>query len=1110
MARSGSFGTSVNPFGTGTFGGLAQYDIGDNLADLEAYRLEIAWGNGTITDGEYAASLAKLVAAAAPGSQARMSAQNKLDDVTYRIGRSQAEAQGPDALIAFDQQTLALMNPSNVRYREIADSVAARIKAVAASLAAELADRRARDYAAIVDAYNRGETSTESLLAWVENTRTSLPADAPDKDNWDSVQANLVERLVSEKDAQVYQDYQDRKMSGADFVAYLTGRRDAYSMDSPKWADADRRLRDAVKNVKDTANAKADQEFFNLYAEGKKSDASYLLYVTRRIAAMDPTDPQLPEWKSKLTQAAHSMAEDQLQHEVKTATTAAGDAKARKNLRDFYVAYARTLNPGSAEFRQTEEQILALKPAAAATGGGTSKGAGTGVGPIEVHKGVPKIIPTVGGLGFIVTIVTPSARESKKAQAISVANLRLNLQEAQSALNEGDKVWLFHDPRYPGQTVAERDASGALVKRDAKGRIDPKGKQSYVAGSSYRTTSSDAVAGLQMATANYSFDLADVAAAKGDVKAYDTALWHGKVALERVRTTQARAVQVDITNHLKAIDAGIEVATKTNNPAAAVNLLMEKHELLEQAASDARLDSAAQESWTKKLDAVEDDPRYPQVQKDFSGQEILGPDGRRAQIGGSVDIAASPKNPDGSLVVGQAVRAPGWHFVLKTGSDGKAAWTDEWEDPQLGTWAANPDGTINRVAVQTGVLGVRVTGWVKVEKAGTLGIRFTTTTGDKKYVPYSELVDYISYRDGYGNLINGYSLDGGKTWLQTTGGQPPVLELTGAVDYKVAPDGSVTVTDAKQNVLFRSGPNESNWQAGDGLAKAGAAGAIGWFGQANLKTYGVSKEGVGYPGQQFRLVTSAPDPSGQASLNFVPNEVLSIEMGQWFARNQVQGPDLGFGQGDTTASTRLASGINPFVGFTTGARQDSTVQARAAYAELAARKAARIANMTPSPTSTWAGGTPKVNAATGFTTGPDEAWRAAGSFASSLVSALPEVVSGIITLGDAIVSAVSPPTWLPPVYVAPLPAGFTISPTYVPPAIPALKPPPYVAPSSLTQPPKVTPPKPAATPVQISKMTPSPTSPGGTIPKAPPKPPPTPTTTPGVTRPGGLPTGPQR
>ena len=49
MARAGSFGGSLNPFGGGSLGGFSAYDIGSNLAELEVYKVEVAWGNGTAT-----------------------------------------------------------------------------------------------------------------------------------------------------------------------------------------------------------------------------------------------------------------------------------------------------------------------------------------------------------------------------------------------------------------------------------------------------------------------------------------------------------------------------------------------------------------------------------------------------------------------------------------------------------------------------------------------------------------------------------------------------------------------------------------------------------------------------------------------------------------------------------------------------------------------------------------------------------------------------------------------------------------------------------------------------------------------------------------------------
>ena len=1118
MARSGSFGSSLNPFGTGTFGGFAQYDIGDNLKDLEAYRLEIAWGNGTITDEEYAASLAKLVAAATPGSQARMSAQNKLDDVTYRIGRSKAEAQGPDALIAFDQQTLATMNPSNVRYREIADSVAARIKSVAASLAAELADRRARDYAAIMDAYGHGQTSTESVLAWVENTLSTVAGDAPDRDNWESIADNLLERLVSEKDAQVYQDYQDGTMLPADFVAYLTGRRDAYDPSSPKWVEADRRLKDAEENVKDAAFAKADQEFFNLYEQGKKSDDDYLLYVSRRIDGMDPDDPALPEWKQKLTMAAHSIAEDKLRHEVNIATAGstarsvaahkdlgatAAETTARKNLLAFYVAYSKTLNPGSSEARATEEQIVSLRgtiSTGAATGGGTvAKGGGGTVvkgGGVVVKSGKndPKVILNTASFDAALRLLTPSATAPKKDQAIAVAALRMNLQSAEAAKN--DKVWLFTDPRYPGQTVAARDADGVLVK-------DSKGKQVYVPGSSYRATSSDEIAGMQMATANYSYGLAGVAAAKGDVKGYWTSIWHANVALDAVRTTQAHAVQVNITNKLKAIDQGIEVYTKLNDPASVINLLLMKAAEIDRAIGDSTLDDAQREKWEAKGEALEKNLLFPGLLVDMQGDPVWSADGKRIQDGGLVDLANSTWSADGKSIV-RAVLTPGTHFVLDSDEKGDADWRYVWENPALA-----PDWAANHVTVYTGAFNRRVTGEVAVKKAPAIGIRLTYTDGSREIIRFGGGADFISYRVD-GNLINAYSIDGRRTWLQTTGGIPPVLELNGPVTKTTNADGYVTITDAAGNIVFASPDGKTGWVEGpevNGVSTFGnalATGSVKWFGQGAAESGGDTSEGVGYPGQQFRLLNGIIDASGQVSLNLVPVEILN---------------------NDVTIRGRAA------YAKLDEAKNDRTLLARAAYAKLAeAKRAAAPLPAGPDEAKraaerAYAAGPREVNAATGFTTGPDEAWRAAGTFASSLVSAVPSVFAGIIAVGNAIVSAVAPPTWLPtyttsPTYVA-LPT-YTTSPTYVPAPltqpyvppssltltpVPVLTPPPYVAPSSLTQLPKVTPKSPA-TPAQIALMTPSPTS-TGTTPKAP-APPRTPTTTPGVTRPGGLPTGPQR
>ncbi len=1012
MARSGSFGTSLNPFGTGSFGGLSQYDIGDNLKDLEAYRLEIAWGNGEITDEEYAASLTKLVAAATPGTQTQLSAQNKLDDVTYRIGRSRAEAQGPDALIAFDQQALAGMNPGNLRYRDLKDT-----------LNAELAQRRSRDYGLLVDAYNAGQTSTESLLDWVEKTVASLPPDAPDRDNWASVEANLVERTVSEKDAQVYQDYQDGTMKPADFLAYLTGRRDAYDMSSPKWAEADRRLKDAQKNVKDAANAKADQAFFNLYAEGKKSNESYLLYVSRRIDGMEPDDPQLPEWKHKLALAAHSIAEDKLRHEVTMATTAAADARARKNLRDFYVAYKRTLNPGSSEYRHTEEQILALKPRTGTGGGGKGN-------VVKGDEDTPKVIPTTGNFDHIITLLTPNPHAPKKDQAVAVAALRLNLDSAQNAKN--DKVWLYTDPRYPGQMVTRRNPDGTVWK-------DPKtGKTEKIPGSSYRLTSSDEIAGMQMATATYSYGLAGIAlhggvvggkAVKGgDFKGYWTALWHANTALDAARSTQAHAVQKDITNQLKAYDEGIEAATKLNDNALVVNLLMMKGQAIRQGLADATLDDAQRDRLLARADQIENDPRLPVFETDMQGNPVYGPDGKRVQVGGFVDVVNSPRNADGSLVFGAAVLAPDVHFMLDTDAKGNPAWGLVRDTGAPGMWG------LNHVTVQTGAFGQRVVGEVQVTKAPTLGLWVTTQDGTKKHIPYPGDAQFISYVDGYGNRVTGYSIDRGATWVRATGGVLPQLELNGKVTWTTAADGSIKVTDGAGKELFAS-PDGVNW-GGGGTALDGAP--ISWYGQAAVMAGGVSPDGVGAQGQQFRIVRAVPGPDGAPTLNLVPREIIYAEItAANAAANVTRVQNAGAAAGASLAEESGAIRVRGLRGTPTTPETDATAWRRQKQADAAAIRGQE----TNAAARTW-DTLAEENAAV-RERGSGDQWRTAGALATSLVNQATPAVTGILSLGATLMNAVTPPTWLPPVYISPK-VGFTLSPPPLKSA-PATLPPPVKA-----------------------------------------------------------------
>jgi hypothetical protein len=1036
-ARTGSFGTSLNPFGTGTFGGLTQYNVGDNLKDLQAYRDEVAWGNGTISDEQYRASLQQLAAAADPGSQAQISAQNKLEDVTYRIGRSQADAGGLDSLIAFDQQALSGMNSGNLRYRD-----------VKSSLNSELASRRSRDYGKLTDAYNAGVTSTESLLAWVQSTISSLPADAPDKDNWDSVQSSLASRIVDEKDAQMYQDYQDRKVKPEDFVAYLTGRRDAVDPSSPQWDKANQRLLDAEKNIKDVAQSKQDQADADAYSNGKISDAEYLLRLNKRVSGMAADDPDLPAWQQRLSKAAHSLAEDKLKYDVNIANAAgvaasnkahkalpmsAAEKTARSSLLKFYQAYAVTLNPGSAEWRAMNESIVSLKGSlvdygtAAAAGGkssGKAKVGGGTVTPFVPDKDLPKHIDPKTDLSTVIKLLTPNALAPKKEQTVIVDALRLNLARATDGKN--DKVWLFQDPRSLGDVVAARNPDGTPV-------LDKRGKPVMVRGTAYLPASSDAIAQMKLATATYSYQLADVAAGKGDRAGYLTALWHGQEAENAARDVQATAVRANVATQLDTLQKGIDVFTRLNDPATAYNLLLQQVQIVRSALDDGSLDQTQRDTLQKRLDKIEANPLAPKWLEDMNGEGVKNAAGLNTQIGGALNLASSPHDPNdpSALVPGTGVYAPDVHFELDTSTAGDPAWKPVRYPGAPGTYE------MSHIQVQTGTLGVPVSGWVAVQKSAgiTHGLYFTDQSGAKQYANISLPTSYITYVDGYGNRVNGYSIDG-NTWVMATGGVLPDLEINTKLTKVTNADGTISymAEDGTTEVL-KSNADGSAWTTAAGMDAVAGQGLVGWYGQAAAEAGGSVSEGVGSKGSQFRLVQPAIGADGTSSLNLVPNEVIFAQSGRAFQITEVRSakegraPSFSIAKGTPNVSERTGFVIPPKPGE---AATSPKVNAFTGF-DLNA----------PSKT------TPNVNSATGFVI-PPKAFDA-GAFVSSLVRQAAPAVQGIIHVGATLLPALIPPSTLPPVYV---PFLGTV-------AMPALRP-------VVTAPPAYRPPlvQPAPTPVR--------------------------------------------
>lgn len=785
MARSGAFGGTLNPFGSGSFSNLGAYNIGQDLADLAIYEAEIGWGNGTVSDTDYLAALQHGVDVTDVGSHARVSAVNKLQDANYRIGREKASLAGLDQVIAFDQTSLASMNPDNLKYRSVQEN-----------LAAELAQRRSRDYGKLVTDYNAGHGSTQSLLDWVNNTLSGLPSGAPDADNWASVKSDLGQRLQTEQDAKVYQDYQHNRIKGPAFLAYVKSRRDGYDPNSPDYADWSRKLEDATKSVTDNALAAKDQAFFDAYNNGHKSDKQYLSYLSNRIKTMDPNDPSLPQWKQRLTQAAHSIAEDELRFAVQTGKRPVSD------LVSFYQHYRRTLNPNSPEYRQVTRAIMSLAGASGGGGGGGGRNTGrntVGGDPTKAlldlptgSKGISRTLHQVSGatttaiqkvispqftLDTVLHLMTvnpvlpqlpPHATKAQKAaykdaqrnQKAALDSFDLNHTSLMNAVQRGDATWAFYDPR-------KKLGSAPIML----------------------PTSGTALANMDMLEAQFQTGLASVAMANHDAQAYYKALTRASNAQDAARVHYGQAVITDDRPLFKKAQSGIDLAMATGDYATALNLANDLQAKVKQDMTLPGLDDTRRAELAGMLEKLANNPLLPTV--DGSGNLVMR----------GADIASSPATIDpstGRRVFTTVNLNAGYHLVLDNAplsADGTPPWKLAFDGQQDGTWEQN------HVTVQTSYGDRVVTGDVSIGQAKVSPNLLINGQGDLAIdKPPPGLIQSITFTDQSGRVVTAYSSDGGTTWVKPEEGQTlPRLDLeVGQLSEQQNDDGSVDYYSADE------------------------------------------------------------------------------------------------------------------------------------------------------------------------------------------------------------------------------------------------------------------------------------------------------------------------
>jgi hypothetical protein len=782
--RSGSFGGGLNPFGGSSGAGLGGWDIGADLADLEVYKVEVAWGNGLATDAEYIAALNKALAATDPNTQRHESAQNKLDDANYRIGRSKASAAGLDSVIAFDQAAIGKMNPDNLRYRDVKDS-----------LDSELAQRRSRDYGKLVTDYNAGKTSTKSLLSWVDATLGTINKDDPDFENWQGTHAELTDRVASETDSKAYQDFQQGRMKPDAFLGYLTTRRNAFDVQSPQYADWDRRLEDAKKQVADQKQSVTDTAFFSSYEEGHKSDTQYMDYLRKRITGMTTDDPDRASWQHRLNQAAFSLAEDKLRFDVERGKQPVS------RLVKFYQHYRATLNPGSAEWRTVTRALDSLHGGARSGGGGSRGGGGSAKGSASAAgalSGTAKVIQTytINGAYALMTI-NPHA--PKKAQTAAKKFFDLNYNSMENARQRGDDVFLFFDPRKPGSVVAARNPDGSPM-------LDGSGKPIMIRGSAYLPVTDEAFGTMNVLKANYQFALAERSLADNDPAQYAFHTKEGMNAMDKARFVGNQSTVKALDEFYRQAQDGIDSAIRRGDYTAALNL---SNEVAKRLSSELRSNPNLDDTRRDKLDRLGEklaaNPLIPKVDP-LTGR----------QIGGAIDLAASTRDAAGNFE--HATLLPGWHHVLdKTNEAGQPVWGPAYDDVQDGSWEAR------HIPITTSYGKHVVSGEVSVRTAGTNPTVFVTT--DEGQIRVNQSAQYITFTDENGRPVKAYSLDG-RTWIRSLSGTAPQVEVNAQLSK--AGDGSGLV-DTNGKLVFKA--NEPG-NADAGYTFVGDQSLLGWYGQA--------------------------------------------------------------------------------------------------------------------------------------------------------------------------------------------------------------------------------------------------------------------------------------
>jgi hypothetical protein len=570
-----------------------------------------------------------------------------------------------------------------------------------------------------VSRYNdpQGGVSTETLLAWVTKTLGSLDPGASDYADWQGSARTLRENIKTETFNAAAQEWQNNRMSDAAYLALVTSRRDEINPASPDWDTWNRRLEDTTNQITNKHLAAADKADNDAWQGGHKSDASHMLYLQNRIAALPVDSPDRPGFVESLNNVKFSMAEDVLSYKVKTAKTDAARKVALRNLRDFDAAYRATLNPGSKAWRDADLVIRSLDvqlKSATKAGGGTG---GESLAPVKLLP--DKKDPAGAAIRQLGTAMTGFVSAGTDSRGMAEAILQGNLNEARRALGLPDeygqdaggqtsRTFLYVDPLHPLATTQQRDDQGRPIYIDAKGRatLTKTAKPAMTQGAFYLTATPEVYANLlgvkmqyEGARENYLWAKGDRSGAENAHNAWRTA---GAQADKVNRISSGTAAAKTALSLLSpdgplSLEARIQRATVAGDPATALSLALFGDETADAVINNpyaAYVDQSTITAITKAQTRItgvlplNNDPTLSPINLNAStvqvrsgGQTTSMPLAQALALvdaGGPNGSAMAEAWRTGNAVVAATVLNPGWIHTVNPGGPAKVNGLPNW------------------------------------------------------------------------------------------------------------------------------------------------------------------------------------------------------------------------------------------------------------------------------------------------------------------------------------------------------------------------------------------------------------------------------------------------